>query len=96
LPGGGGHSSRTVGVGPDGRIYLGLGISGNCSDQFLGDEYPFGDRRGGVLVLEEAREAGAAPRWQPFASGLRNPVGFDWQPGTGVLHATNNGPDHWG
>ena len=45
LPGGGGHNSRTVAVGPDGRIYLSLGLSGNCSDQYLDDSYPFNDRR---------------------------------------------------
>ncbi|MBN4081925.1 hypothetical protein JYT10_00270, partial [Beggiatoa alba] len=31
LPGGSSHSSRTVAVGPDQRVYVGLGISGNCS-----------------------------------------------------------------
>lgn len=93
LPGGGGHSSRTVAVGPDGRVYVSLGISGNCSDQYLGQGYDFDARRGGVLVLDES---GGEARWAPFASGLRNPVGFDWQPGTGVLYASNNGPDHWG
>lgn len=93
LPGGGGHSSRTVGVGPEGRIHVALGISGNCSDQYLDEEYAFEDRRGGIMVLDET---GAEPRWQPYASGLRNPVGFDWHPETGVLHATNNGPDHHG
>ncbi|MEJ2573013.1 MAG: PQQ-dependent sugar dehydrogenase [Gammaproteobacteria bacterium] len=93
LPGGGGHSSRTVAVGPDGRVYLSLGISHNCSDQYLDDAYPFDDRRGGILVLEE--EGGKA-RWRPYAAGLRNPVGFAWRPKTGVLYASNNGPDHWG
>lgn len=93
LPAGGGHSSRTVGVGPDGRIYASLGIQGNCSDQYLGAGYPFNDRRGGVLVLNES---GGNANWEPFASGLRNPVGFDWHPQTGALHATNNGPDHLG
>ncbi|MEZ5541801.1 MAG: sugar dehydrogenase [Pseudomonadota bacterium] len=93
LPGGGGHNSRTVAIGPDGRVYLSLGISGNCSDQYLGTDYPFQDRRGGVLVLDEG---GPAPAWQTFASGLRNPVGFDWQPQTGALYASNNGPDHLG
>jgi len=93
LPGGGGHSSRTVRIGPDGRVYVSLGISKNCSDQYLGAEYPFEDRRGGVLVLVED---GAGARFEPYASGLRNPVGFDWQPGTGVLYASNNGPDHHG
>jgi len=93
LPGGGGHNSRTVGVGPDGRVYASLGIQSNCSDQYLNDDYPFEERRGGVLVL---REAGGKASWEPFASGLRNPVGFDWQPQTDVLYASNNGPDHQG
>lgn len=93
LPAGGAHSSRTVRIGPDGRVYVSLGISRNCSDQYLGMDYPFEQRRGGVLVL---REDGATPRFEPYASGLRNPVGFDWQPGTGVMFASNNGPDHLG
>src|SRR6185295_749832 len=28
-----------------------------------------------------------------YASGLRNAVGFDWQPGTGDLYGTDNGRD---
>jgi len=93
LPAGGGHSSRTVRVGPDGRVYIGLGISGNCSDQYLGGDYAFDDRRGGILVLDEDVDP---PQWRTFASGLRNPVGFDWHPASGVMYASNNGPDHWG
>ncbi|OFZ71138.1 MAG: sugar dehydrogenase [Betaproteobacteria bacterium RBG_16_58_11] len=93
LPGGGGHNSRTVRVGPDGRVYVSLGIRGNCSDDYLGEKYAFEDQRGGVLVL---REDGGKARWETFASGLRNPVGFDWQPQTGVMFASNNGPDHQG
>ena len=93
LPGGGGHVSRTVGIGHDGRVYMSLGIQGNCSDQYLGSDYTFEDQRGGVLVL---REDHGTANWEVFASGLRNPVSFDWQPGTGVLFASNNGPDHLG
>jgi len=93
IPGGRGHNSRTVGVGPDKRIYVSLGITGNCSDEYLGDDYVFTDRRGGVMVLDER---GQQPKWQTFASGLRNPVGFDWHPDTGVMYASNNGPDHLG
>jgi glucose/arabinose dehydrogenase len=93
LPGGGGHNSRSVAIGPDQRVYLALGISGNCPDEYLGESYRFNDRRGGVLVLDES---GREPRWQTFAAGLRNPVGFDWHPQTAVLYASNNGPDHLG
>lgn len=93
LPAGGGHSTRTVGVGPDGRLYVSLGISGNCSDEYLDGDYPFHLRRGGVLVVDESADP---PRLRSFASGLRNPVGFEWHPDSGELYATNNGPDHLG
>lgn len=92
LPAGGGHSSRTVAVGPDKRIYVSLGISGNCSHEYLQDSYPFERRRGGVWVLDET----AGNRLTTYASGLRNPVGFDWHPVTKVMYASNNGPDHLG
>jgi len=93
MPGGGGHNSRTVGVGPDGRMYASLGIQGNCSDQYIGEPYRFDDRRGGILVLNES---GGKAIWEPYGSGLRNPVGFAWHPKTKELYASNNGPDHLG
>lgn len=93
LPGGSGHNSRTVSIGADGRIYMGLGIQGNCSDQGLDDRYPFHDRRGGIVVL---RADNGKARWETFGSGLRNPVGYAWHPQTGVMYASNNGPDHLG
>ena len=93
LPGGGGHNSRTLGVGADGRVYVSLGIQGNCSDQFLDDRYAFDERRGGILVL---REDNGRVRWEIFGSGLRNPVGYAWHPQTGVMYASNKGPDHLG
>ncbi|MDQ3233630.1 MAG: PQQ-dependent sugar dehydrogenase [Pseudobdellovibrionaceae bacterium] len=45
------------------------------------------------MVLDET---GAKPVLKPFGSGLRNPVGFDWDPASGILYASNNGPDHQG
>lgn len=93
LPGGWGHNSRTVHIGPDHRVYVSLGISRNCSDQYLDPDYRFADRRGGVLVLIERR---GKPIFNPFASGLRNPVGFAWHPLTRIMYASNNGPDHLG
>jgi len=99
IPGGGGHNSRTLSLGPDNGLYLALGIQGNCSDQYLAGtspRYPQQQRRGGVMRLEES---GEPPEWRAWASGLRNPVGLVWQAlatGETRLLATNNGPDHWG
>ena len=93
LPAGAGHSSRTVRLGPDGALYVSIGISGNCSNQLISNDYPFRNRRGGVFRVDES---GPVPQLEPFASGLRNPVDFDWHPQTAVMYATNNGPDHLG
>jgi glucose/arabinose dehydrogenase len=93
LPGGGGHNSRTVAVGPDNRVYVAYGITGNCSDEYLSPDYAFNKRRGGIMVLDES---GAKPILKPFGSGLRNPIGLDWDPASGILYASNNGPDHQG
>ena len=91
LPAGFGHSSRTVGVSPDNEVIVSIGISGNCSDEMISDEYRFKDRRGGFLRLDET-----TGQLIPYASGLRNPVGFDWHPTSNVMYASNNGPDHLG
>ncbi len=89
----GGHWSRTVVNGPDQKLYIGLGISGNCSDEYLDNSYPFERRRGGVYVLNES---GASTQLQPYASGLRNPIGLTFHPDTDILYATNAGPDNLG
>ncbi len=93
LPAGGQHSSRTLKLGPDNRLYVSLGIAGNCSDQWLDQSYPESDRRGGIFVIDESS---AEAELKPFASGLRNPVGFDWTPDGSAIYASNNGPDHHG
>jgi glucose/arabinose dehydrogenase len=81
LPAGGNHWTRTVRVGPDGFLYLTLGSSCNvCVEQ---DE-----RRAAMLRFRlDGSEA------EVYARGLRNAVGFDWQPATDDLYATDNGRD---
>lgn len=91
LPGGGGHSSRTLAIDSGKRLYVALGITGNCSDQYLHPSYPENEQRGGVALIDEA---GPIPRLAPFVTGLRNPVGVLWHGDT--LYASNNGPDHLG
>jgi glucose/arabinose dehydrogenase len=83
IPAGGGHSSRTLKRGPDGFLYVSVGSSCNACIE----EHPW---RAGIIRFKE----GAAP--ELFASGLRNTVGFDWQPGTGALFGVDNGRDHLG
>jgi glucose/arabinose dehydrogenase len=81
LPAGGNHWTRTLRFGPDGSMYLSIGSSCN------------------VCVERDPRRA-ALLRYGPdgsgeeiVATGLRNAVGFDWQPGSGALYATDNGRD---
>jgi glucose/arabinose dehydrogenase len=80
LPSGGNHWSRTVRVGPDGWLYVSVGSSCNvCEDA---------PRRAAMLRF---RLDGSGE--ELYADGLRNSVGFDWRPGSGVLFATDNGRD---
>ncbi len=81
LPSGGNHWSRTVRFGPDGWMYVSVGSSCNvCVES--------DDRRAAMLRFRP--DGGDA---EVYATGLRNSAGFDWQPGTGALYATDNGRD---
>ena len=83
IPGGSGHASRTLKRGPDGFLYLSIGSSCNVCVE----EHPW---RAAIIRFKE----GVAP--EVFASGLRNSVGFDWQPQTGALLGVDNGRDNLG
>ena len=75
------HWTRTVRIGPDGLMYVSIGSSCNvCIEE---------DKRRAAIVRYHADGTGE----EIYATGLRNAVGFDWQPGTGDLYATDNGRD---
>ena len=81
LPQGGGHWTRTVVFGPDGRIYVSVGSSCNvCRES---------DKRRAAVLRYQADGSGE----QLFATGLRNAVGLAFHPSTGVLWATVNERD---
>jgi len=81
LPNGGNHWTRTVAIGPDEKLYVAVGSSCNvCLEE---DE-----RRAAIL-----RYSLDGSDYELFATGLRNPVDFAWQPGTGALYTTDNGRD---
>jgi glucose/arabinose dehydrogenase len=81
LPSGGGHWTRTVVFGPDGRMYVSVGSSCNvCRES---------DKRRAAILRFNADGSGE----QVFSTGLRNAVGLAIHPGTGALWATVNERD---
>jgi glucose/arabinose dehydrogenase len=79
-----GHRTRTVAFGPDGMLYLAVGSSCN-------------------ICFEQEPIRATVSRANPdgsdlniIATGLRNPVGLAFQPGTDLLWATVNERDNQG
>jgi glucose/arabinose dehydrogenase len=89
----GGHSIKTIKIGPDQHIYINVGSECNVcveNDPLRATilRYTLEGKPAGSLVTL-GRHA-ADPTW---ARGLRNSQGFDWHPKTGAMFATNNGSD---
>jgi glucose/arabinose dehydrogenase len=84
LPTGGGHSTRTIAFGPDGKLYVSAGSSCNVCEE--------SDEKRAAISLYSAEGAFE----KVFAGGLRNAVGIVFHPETGELWATNNGRDNLG
>lgn len=74
------HGWRSMRLGPDGMLYLGIGAPLNVGE--VSD--PFG-------TVARLKTDGSG--FEVIARGVRNTVGFDWHPETGVLHFTDNGRD---
>jgi glucose/arabinose dehydrogenase len=84
LPGSGGHRTRTIGFGADGKLYLAVGSSCNVCEE--------ADQRRAAISIYNPDGSGG----RIFMAGLRNAVGFVWRPGTSELWASNNGRDNLG
>ena len=90
LPAGGynNHWTRNLRANAAGtKIYIAVGSGTNVAEHGMENE----KRRAGVL---EINPDGSGERI--YASGLRNPAGIDFQPGTGVLFAAVNERDNLG
>jgi glucose/arabinose dehydrogenase len=84
LPDGGQHPNRTVGVGPDGMLYVSVGSTCNqCIE--TNDEH--------ATILQMALDGS---RRGVFARGLRNTVGFTWDPETRTMWGADHGSDYKG
>ncbi|MGE0131321.1 MAG: sorbosone dehydrogenase family protein [Blastocatellales bacterium] len=78
------HWTRTIGFGKDGKMYVAIGSSCNlCEDE---------DQRRTTIMVYNADGTGG----RAFAKGLRNAIGFDWDPKTGALWADDMGEDKHG
>lgn len=78
------HSTDGMALGPDGRIYLGVGTTCNaCRER---------DPRNGTIV----RFAPDGSGFEIFARGFRNPYDLAFHPADGSLWATDNGRDDLG
>jgi len=81
LPASGLHQNNGVVLGPDGRLYLGMGTGSNAA---LSGEPP---EAGTILSIDPA-----SGETEVFATGLRNPFGLAFA-ADGTLYATDNGVD---
>src|SRR5262249_12016251 len=76
LNGGANHFTRNIIFSRDGKkLYVSVGSTNNIDETGTGNE-----RR---AMIHEYNPDGTG--FRIFASGLRNPVGLAWQPGTNVL-----------
>ncbi len=78
------HGWKFIAFGPDGKLYVPVGAPCNICE-------PDAQRYANILRMN-ADGSGV----ETFARGVRNTVGFDWQPQTGELWFTDNGRDMLG
>jgi glucose/arabinose dehydrogenase len=85
------HGLRTIGFGPDGKLYLSIGAPCNtCVPERF-------ERDGETLEYGSLSRMDAdGSHWETVARGVRNSVGFDFEPGSGRLWFTDNGRDMLG
>ncbi len=89
----GGHTLKTIKVGPDNFLYVNVGSSCNVcmkTDPLRATilRYTLDGKPAGYL--KTAGRHAPTPIW---ANGLRNSQGFAWHPQTGAMYATNDGAD---
>jgi glucose/arabinose dehydrogenase len=82
------HDSGRIAFGPDQRLYVATGDGGQPS---LAQDPDSLNGKFLALTPEQYRGPDIADP-QVIASGMRNPQGFDWQPGTGALVSNDHGP----
>ncbi|WP_243431457.1 PQQ-dependent sugar dehydrogenase [Algoriphagus lutimaris] len=80
------HGWKFIAFGPDGKLYVPVGAPCNICD-------PEEDIYASITRLDVNA---ANPEPEVYAHGVRNTVGFDWNPKTGNMWFTDNGRDMMG
>ncbi len=81
LPAGGNHITRTIGFGPDGRLYVSIGSTCNVCHEA-------DDRRAKIFFMNKD-----GSDFKEYARGLRNTVFFTWHPETHKMWGADMGRD---
>ncbi|MDQ0347490.1 PQQ-dependent sugar dehydrogenase [Ancylobacter vacuolatus] len=82
------HWTKSLLASPDGsKLYVGVGSNSNVGENGMAEE----ENRAAVLEVDVATGTSRV-----FASGLRNPVGIDWNPANGELWVAVNERDEIG
>lgn len=84
LPDSGQHANRTIAWGPDNMLYISVGSTCNVCNESNPEN---------ATILRVSPDGKSRTI---FASGLRNTIGFGWQPQTGELWGFDNGIDFLG
>lgn len=84
FPTDGHHGWKFIRFGPDGKLYIPVGVPCNICEE--------ADERYGTIM----RMNPDGSELEIYARGVRNSVGFDWQPDTNTLYFTDNGRDWLG
>lgn len=84
LPPGGRHPNRTLGVGPDGRLYVSIGSTCNACVE---------EHEESAAIIRAGLDGSGR---ELFATGLRNTIGFGWHPATGEMWGLDHGTDWLG
>jgi len=79
------HGWKFIRFGPDGLLYVPVGAPCNICEP--------GDPYASITRIDVTKQN---PKPEIFARGIRNTVGFDWNPKTGELWFTENGRDMLG
>ena len=81
------HWTKSLAADSDGRLYVGVGSNSNVAERGMEEE----EGRAAIWEIDPANG-----NHRLFATGLRNPVGLDFMPGTNDLYAVVNERDELG